>query len=96
MQGGGFHWATDTAYPVKEESLLAPTSPRITATLGNSSITDNTLTLNWNYLIDNTVRRTAKWMLSLKGNTLVIDLVSDLGEKDGNVVAAQEDTYFLL
>ncbi len=85
MQGGGFHWAMDTAFPVKPEALIPPASPRVKATLANSSITDNTLTLNWNYLIDNTVNRKAKWILSLKGNTLIIDLASDLDEKDGNV-----------
>ncbi|MBR6471923.1 MAG: LamG domain-containing protein, partial [Victivallales bacterium] len=85
MQGGGFRWAMDNIYPVKENSLLDPASPRITATLASATATDDTLTLTWNYRIDKKLSRTAKWVLSLKGNTLIIDLASDLGKPDGNV-----------
>ncbi|MBO4619257.1 MAG: LamG domain-containing protein, partial [Victivallales bacterium] len=85
MQDGGFRWAMDNVYPVKEDSLLDPVSPRIAATLASATATDDTLTLTWNYLIDKKLPRTAKWVLSLKGNTLIIDLASDLGEPDGNV-----------
>ena len=85
MKGGGFRWAMDNVYPVEESSLLGPVSPRIAATLADTAATNDTLTLTWNYWIDKKLPRTAKWVFSLKGNTLIIDLTSDLGEKDGNV-----------
>lgn len=85
MQDGGFHWATNTDYPVKDSALLAPGSPRVTATLARAEVAGEKLSLTWYYVIDRKELRTAKWTLSVLDNTLVIDLASDLGEKDGNV-----------
>jgi len=77
MDGGGFYWALDNVYPVKESSLLAPNSPRIKARLLNAAAQGNQLKLDWQYTIDNKNKYNASWLLEVKDNTLIAELQAD-------------------
>ncbi|MBE6381367.1 MAG: LamG domain-containing protein, partial [Lentisphaerae bacterium] len=77
MDGGGFYWALDNVYPVKNTSLLAPNSPRVKAKLLNAEMQNAQLRLTWLYTVDGKHDYRAAWLLKVKDNTLVVDLTSE-------------------
>ena len=75
--GGGFCWALDNVYPVKNTSLLAPKSARVAAKLEKASDRDGKLTLEWLYTIDGKTDCRASWLLEVLDNTLIADLKAE-------------------
>jgi len=77
MDGGGFYWAENNIYPVRDRFLIAPNSPRVKAKLDKAEIKGNTLYLYWTYNVDKKHNYKATWQLDVIDNTLIADLKAD-------------------